>query len=68
MFLAGSSGSHPPSPTMLAIRTPGSDVNRILTSSPGRSIAKPRMSNPQATLATVGAKTRISAFHGRTRP
>ncbi len=54
-------GSLPLSPVILVIRRPGLSECLTVISSPGESMANPRTSYPQATLATVaGAKTVIS--------
>src|SRR5690606_5214948 len=59
VFLSGASGSRPPSPSILRIRTPGLSLRVKVTSSPGLSTANPKTSNPHETLATVaGANAR----------
>src|SRR5882724_9808954 len=55
-------GSRPPSPTILEIVTPGSSFKVSTTSSPGKSTANPRISNPQQTLATVAGAKALTDF------
>ena len=60
VFFSTVVGKRPPSPVISLITMPGVDFFCNTTSSPGRFTANPKISNPQATLATVaGAYTRI---------
>ena len=60
VFFDTSLGKRPSSPVISLITIPGVDFLVKTTSSPGRFTAKPKISKPQATFATVaGAYTRI---------